>query len=139
MQAGTTSKPVVFVDVLFVAPSGNAQAHRVGERKANGHRWCHMWSDDLEALHRVAAAIGLKRAWFQDHRTPHYDLTPAKRALALKAGAVEKDLMQYFREKHAQSAAAQEFLEPERPAPEPHSGVTTIQHRRLPFAEWREK
>ncbi len=56
--------------------------------------WCHMASDDLTdrglaELHLFAQAIGLRRAWFQDHpRHPHYDLPPPKRELALKYGAV---------------------------------------------------
>lgn len=56
--------------------------------------WCHMASDDLseaglEELHRMASAIGLKRAWFQNHpRHPHYDLLPESRRLALAAGAL---------------------------------------------------
>ena len=49
----------------------------------------HMLSDRLEELHALAARIGLKRSWFQDHPVhPHYDLSPAKRELALAAGAV---------------------------------------------------
>lgn len=53
---------------------------------------CHMFTDsvDLEELHVLAERIGLKRAWFQDHRiAPHYDLTPSRRAEAVKLGAVE--------------------------------------------------
>jgi hypothetical protein len=56
--------------------------------------WCHMMtdSDDLSELHAMAAAIGLKREWFQDKpRFPHYDLRPASRALALARGAVAVD------------------------------------------------
>lgn len=52
---------------------------------------CHMFTDDLDLseLHAVAAAIGMKRAWFQDKRAaPHYDLTASRRALALAQGAV---------------------------------------------------
>jgi hypothetical protein len=51
--------------------------------------WCHMATDgDLNELHRVASRLGLGRAWFQDKpATPHYDLTPTKRAQALKFGA----------------------------------------------------
>lgn len=55
-----------------------------------GKKWCHMFADDLRELHRLAAAIGLKRAWFQnDPRLPHYDLTESKRKLALSLGAKE--------------------------------------------------
>ena len=61
------------------------------------HGWklgpsCHMHAlPGHEAeLHAMASKIGLKRAWFQDKASiPHYDLTASKRALAVKAGAVE--------------------------------------------------
>lgn len=49
----------------------------------------HLTADTLEELHKLAARIGLRREWFQDHRVhPHYDLTASKRELALAAGAV---------------------------------------------------
>ena len=46
-------------------------------------------ADDLDALHKFAASIGLKRSWFQPRGgiMPHYDLTPGKRQQALRAGA----------------------------------------------------
>lgn len=55
---------------------------------------CHMFTDelDLSELHRMAAAIGMRRAWFQDKRAaPHYDLTASRRAAAIAAGAVAVD------------------------------------------------
>lgn len=53
---------------------------------------CHMFTDeeDLTSLHDVAQRIGMKRSWFQDKKAaPHYDLTPSRRAEAIKAGAIE--------------------------------------------------
>lgn len=51
-----------------------------------------MYADTLAELHAMAQRIGMKREWFQDHRVmPHYDLTPAKRALAVEFGAVEQN------------------------------------------------
>ena len=55
-----------------------------------GQKYCHMYSPDVEELHRMARAIGLKHAWFQNKRGedfPHYDLAPSKREAAIKAGA----------------------------------------------------
>lgn len=53
-------------------------------------RWCHMVSENLEELHAMAARIGLRREWFQNHsRHPHYDLMAFTRALAVQHGAVE--------------------------------------------------
>jgi hypothetical protein len=95
----------VYVDPLFVAISRDSQARRVGDR--NGHRWCHMWSDDLDALHAMAARVGMKRQWFQNKPGfPHYDLVPGRRWLALRFGAVERDLMDYLREKKAKGVLA---------------------------------
>ena len=93
------AKPV-YVDALFQMESQNHAARMVGER--TGHQWCHMWSEDLDALHAMAAKIGLKREWFQDKgRFPHYDLTPNKRAAAVRAGAREGCLKEWLRERHA--------------------------------------
>lgn len=56
------------------------------------HGSCHLTVDhglgDVEELHAFAARLGMKRAWFQDGSTPHYDLTPGRRERALKLGAV---------------------------------------------------
>lgn len=55
---------------------------------------CHMFTDtvELDELHRIALAIGMRLSWFQDKKScPHYDLTPSRRAAAIAAGAVEMD------------------------------------------------
>jgi hypothetical protein len=62
---------------------------RVG--KISG-RWSHLFvgpGEDVQELHDFAAAIGLRRSWFQD-RWPlaHYDVTDSKRQQAIAAGAV---------------------------------------------------
>jgi len=50
---------------------------------------CHLTTNgDADELHAFARRLGLKRAWFQDGRTPHYDLTASRRARALELGAV---------------------------------------------------
>lgn len=59
---------------------------------------CHMTADTLDELHAFAVKIGMKRAWFQRHRlAPHYDLTPSRRAVAVRLGAIEMS----FREQKA--------------------------------------
>lgn len=50
---------------------------------------CHMVSDSLDELHKMADTIGLKRKWFQDKSIPHYDLSSSKRTLAIIHGAAE--------------------------------------------------
>lgn len=53
--------------------------------------WSHIAcdQDDLTELHDLIDRIGIKRIYFQEHRTlPHYDLYPSKRKLAIKCGAI---------------------------------------------------
>lgn len=60
-------------------------------------RWkdsCHMYADTLDELHAFAKSIGLKRAWFQDKRVPHYDLNKSKHAKAIAKGATQHDRRQ---------------------------------------------
>jgi hypothetical protein len=55
-------------------------------------RSCHLFtsSEDIEELHAFAEQIGMRRAWFQEHRiAPHYDLTPTRREAAVQLGAIE--------------------------------------------------
>lgn len=60
-----------------------------------GKRWCHLLADSLEELHSFAAKLGLRRDWFQDKASyPHYDLTEALHAVALRQGAVAADRRQ---------------------------------------------
>lgn len=46
----------------------------------------HMISDNLAELHAMADRIGIARRWFQGD---HYDISLAKRALAVRFGATE--------------------------------------------------
>jgi hypothetical protein len=95
----------IYVDKLFEAdPMLFADRNPLARQAArHGTRWCHLWASSVEEvprLHQVAAAIGLKRSWFQDRvGFPHYDLVPTKRRLALKNGAEEKDLREWLIEK----------------------------------------
>lgn len=56
-----------------------------------GKMYCHMATDrDIEELHRFANRLGMKFSWFQNHpQHPHYDLSPNKRELAIRLGAIE--------------------------------------------------
>jgi hypothetical protein len=76
----------VYVDELV----GYGQAPKPGSERyfGNGKQSCHLGADTLEELHEFAARLGLKRGWFQGGRLPHYDLTPNKRAQAVRLGAV---------------------------------------------------
>ena len=59
----------------------------------------HMFADDLEELHTLAQAIGLKREWFQTNSSvPHYDVCQTKRALAIEQGAIELPLGPQWKE-----------------------------------------
>lgn len=48
----------------------------------------HMFADTEDELHAMAEKVGLRRAWFQSHRTPHYDLCQQKRKMAIDLGAI---------------------------------------------------
>lgn len=47
---------------------------------------CHMIADTEEELHAMAERIGVARRWYQGDG--HYDVVLAKKALAIKYGAV---------------------------------------------------
>lgn len=52
---------------------------------------CHMVADTTDELLAMADKIGVQRKWLQNAGTPkeHFDIALSKRALAVKAGAVE--------------------------------------------------
>lgn len=92
----------VYVDRLREFPSRQETARREGERF--GHRWCHLWSDDIEALHAMAERLGMRREWFQDRPGfPHYDLPPFRRERALALGAAEHSLKAWLRQRRERS------------------------------------
>jgi len=59
------------------------------KRPYRGMLMSHMLADSLDELHQMADQIGLKREWYQPESTPHYDVSQAKKHLALKNGAIE--------------------------------------------------
>jgi hypothetical protein len=78
---------VVVVDELVARPDAKIRCFRAGSchLAANGYSELH-----LDALHKFAARIGMKRSYFQPHKiAPHYDLTKNRREAAIIAGAVE--------------------------------------------------
>lgn len=64
------------------------QRARVGPVEAV---WSHLLGDDEDELHAFAAALGMRRAWFQEHRRHralnHYDVTEPLREQAIALGA----------------------------------------------------
>lgn len=66
-------------------------ARVAGAAKRWGRKWSHMTADTEEELHAMAAAIGLKRSYFQKRggnpMLDHYDVTPPKREAAIARGA----------------------------------------------------
>jgi len=64
---------------------------RVQARGGSGkfRKSAHLFTDeeDLEKLHAFAKFIGLRKAWFQDEKFPHYDLTGGMWIKAYKNGA----------------------------------------------------
>ena len=56
-----------------------------------GLKWAHLLADDIDDLHRFAAALGIHRMSYQGPpRTsvPHYDLTSYERRRAIAHGAI---------------------------------------------------
>lgn len=75
---------------------------------------CHMSTNkvDLAELHAMAIAIGLRREWFQDKPgRPHYDLTAARRAAAISAGAHPVDAREFVRLLRRRHQSAQAIAE----------------------------
>jgi hypothetical protein len=61
-------------------------------------RWSgggHLQADTLDELHEFAARLGLRQEWFQSKpgrpENDHYDLTRARRDLAIRLGAIVED------------------------------------------------
>jgi Protein of unknown function (DUF4031) len=71
--------PMISADAIAHSPQGKLPYKDL----------CHMATDsDLAELHHMAARLDLHRAWFHNTPThPHSNLTPAKRALAIRLGA----------------------------------------------------
>ncbi len=57
---------------------------------------CHMFADTAEELHAMAAALGLRREWYQPVSFPHYDVSLLKRSRAVQFGAIEVDRRQGY-------------------------------------------
>lgn len=61
----------------------------------------HLFADTVEELHAFALRIGMRLEWFQAKgRLPHYDLTPDRRARAVRMGAREvtrRQLVEFMR------------------------------------------
>lgn len=81
-----------YVDNLQPAP----RAWLRTRRGVVASEFCHLIADTERELHAMADAIGLKRSWFQDAASaPHYDLTPSRRAEAVRRGAREVDRFEF--------------------------------------------
>lgn len=82
----------------------------VDDMRANFGRMvmCHMVADTDAELHAMAERIGVARRWHQKAGTPHshYDIALSKRALAVKAGALEIHSSQLGRIIRSKRAAA---------------------------------
>lgn len=64
-------------------------SHWPGAKRPFHEGSCHLTATTDDELHAFATRIGMRRAWFQEHRVAnHYDLTPTRRARALRLGAV---------------------------------------------------
>ncbi|MBW8017094.1 MAG: DUF4031 domain-containing protein [Planctomycetes bacterium] len=58
---------------------------------------CHLVADSVPELHRFADQLGLKKSWFQEKSSPHYDLTEGMRAKAVELGAIELSIIEFVK------------------------------------------
>jgi hypothetical protein len=101
----------VYVDEL----RGYDESQIKAPARRYGQQWAHLTAESEAELHAFAARLGLRRAWYQpgsqrdgyNWYLSHYDLTPNKRALAVRLGATEvriRDQAERFRaEREAQA------------------------------------
>ena len=69
-----------------------------GARRPFDRGSCHLTTTGQVAeLLRFASKLGLRPEWYQPRSTPHFDLTPARRRLALELGAVFVPAMEQAR------------------------------------------
>lgn len=71
---------------------------------------CHMTADTTEELIAMADRVGVARKWIQRDGTPyeHFDICMAKRALAVRAGAIETSAREEARKRIAARLASRE-------------------------------
>lgn len=81
----------VYVDDMYRYPMGEFTP-----RGGRTMKMSHMIADTTEELLAMAAAIGVQAKWIQKRGTTdeHFDIALGKRALAVKAGAVQITLRQ---------------------------------------------
>jgi hypothetical protein len=104
---------MVYVDELRTYEESQFHGPMRGQALRHGRSWCHMTADNLDELHRMAERIGLKREWFQPHprvQFAHYDLTPGKRAQAIRWGAMQVSLYEQGRIAYTEIKREQQLL-----------------------------
>ena len=76
---------------VYIGPAYNCVMNRNWKWPKAAHLFTNV-RENLPALHNLAAQIGLKHSWFQNHHTmPHYDLTVSKRIEAIRWNATAVD------------------------------------------------
>lgn len=75
---------VVYVDDMYTVPMGKFRRMRMS----------HMIADTEDELHKMAAAIGVARRWYQGD---HYDVCMSARTKAVKLGAKEIEMRELAR------------------------------------------
>jgi hypothetical protein len=74
----------VYVDDMYTVPMGQFRRMKMS----------HMIADTEEELHKMAAAIGVARKWYQGD---HYDICMSMRVKAVKLGAKEIEMRELAR------------------------------------------
>jgi hypothetical protein len=72
-----------------------------------GNHWSHMWADSEAELLAFARRVDMPLRWLQHEgtRRVHFDVTPARRQKAIRAGAVQLEYREWRKREAAGSPA----------------------------------
>lgn len=87
---------------------------------------CHMIADSFDELHVMAAAIGMRREWFQPRSFPHYDVSLTRRGEQRGASGVSPFAGNRLHGAQAEEAGRKELRSARGAEPQPYaSGIVT--------------
>lgn len=96
---------MIYVDSLTRGnPLLYAKKNPMAQQAArHGRLWCHLWHGDsnVKELTEFALRIGLRAEYLQGFGGPfpHFDLVPSKREVAIRCGAKQTTLLEWYRER----------------------------------------
>lgn len=87
---------MIYIDPLQYYPETMIRSARA---RRYGNYWSHVWADSEEELRELMRQLKIPTNWLQHAGTRHFhiDVTPHKRELIIKAGAVEMTRRAYLK------------------------------------------